>query len=427
MGGGQGLNADGGAKRFAFHALWVFVALRLGDAVNVAAGMWFVPKYVSPGEIGAVLPLTTFATFLSLPLFAFAMTVMKESAYLHSLREKERLKSLLTGAFAVAGAFALASLAAASLILPRFLDAVGITGRGAGFAVVAAALLGCVAPVYTDALQATRRFKSLGVIEVMSSLARFGVMVVLMPVKALLGYFAAQAAQPVFRIVASLAALRNELGEKGAPYWNRRTLKRFAGAFAMILAYQTLPMGVALLEQYVIRTSMTAGDSAGYYMVSRFSDFLYYLTLPLILVSFPYTAVAADRAERMKYVRACSIVTLGVAALAAVVYALAGGRLLSLMPNGADYAAYAFMMPHLVLITALSSVQVFFTNAEVSAGRFGFFKWFVPLHLVYAAAFALAACLGAVTGPDDILVWFWLLAIARFAIISEFMVQYQLG
>ena len=67
---------------FVRHSVLLFLALRAGDLVNVAAGMWFVPKYVSPGDLGAVLPVTSFATFLALPLFAFAMTVMRESAAL---------------------------------------------------------------------------------------------------------------------------------------------------------------------------------------------------------------------------------------------------------------------------------------------------------------------------------------------------------
>ena len=51
---------------FARSAILLFLALRVGDFVGVAAGMWFVPRYVSPEDIGAVLPVTSFATFLSL-------------------------------------------------------------------------------------------------------------------------------------------------------------------------------------------------------------------------------------------------------------------------------------------------------------------------------------------------------------------------
>lgn len=405
----------GGSKRlnFAAHALWVFIALRLADAVNIAAGMWFVPKYVSSGDIGAVLPLSSFATFLSLPLFAFAMTAMKESAVLSAAGEKGRLKSLLSGVFAAAGAAIVTGLLAAAVLMPRFMDLIGLTGGGVGFAVVAAAFLGCVAPVYTDALQATKRFSALGMIEIASSAVRFVVMAALMPIRALLGYFSGQVAQPLTRIFLSLFALHKDLSVKGESYWNRRDSGRFAVSFLLILVYQAVPMSVALLEQYVIRTSMSAQDSAGYYMASRFSDFLFYLTFPLLIVSFPYTALAKEGSSRMKYVLACSAITLAAAVMAASLYALCGENLISLMPNGAEYAEYAYLMPHLVLAAALTSVQVFATNAEVSAGDFGFLKWFVPLHAAYAAAFATAAHMRAVESPADLLAWFWALAVAR--------------
>lgn len=407
----------GGSKRlnFAAHALWVFLALRLADAVNIASGMWFVPKYISGEDIGAVLPLSTFATFLSLPLFAFAMTAMKESAVLSAAGEKGRLKSLLSGVFTAAGGAVVLGLFVAAFLMPRFMDLIGLSADGVGFAVVAAAFLGCVAPVYTDALQATKRFRALGLIEIGASAVRFAVMAALMPIKALLGYFSGQAAQPISRIFLSLFALRKELMVKSESYWNRGNLKRFSALFSLILVYQAVPMAVALLEQYVIRTSMSARDSAGYYMASRFSDFLFYLTFPLLIVSFPYTALAKDGSSRMKYVLSCSAITLFVAFLAALIYVFFGSRLLGILPNGIKYLEYSSLMPHLVIITALTSVQVFATNAEVSVGNFRFLRWFIPLHLVYISAFFAFVRFGELKSLTDILVWLWVIAVARVA------------
>jgi hypothetical protein len=67
-------------------------------------------------------------------------------------------------------------------------------------------------------------------------------------------------------------------------------------------------------------------------------------------------------------------------------------------------------MPWLVLINALTTCQVFYANAEVSAGRFGFLWWFVPLHLIYMGLLLfglefvgslslplMVACLGAIS------------------------------
>ena len=397
------------------HAVLLFLALRFGDFVNVAAGMWFVPKYVKPEDIGAVLPLASFATFLSLPMFAFAMTVMKETAWLAANGERGKVKSLLSGVFAFSAVVMLAVVGVSAAVMPHFLGAIGVPDAAAGFLVAVAAFLGCVAPVYTDALQSLRRFRSLAAIEAAGSVVRFAVMFAVMPLKALAGYFAGQAALPLFRMFGSVLALRRELAIPSEPFWNRKTVRRVAAAFAAVLAYQAIPMASSLVEQTVLRTSLPVRDSAGYYMVSRFSDFLYCLTFPLLLVMFPYTANAAQKgASTVPYVAKCSAVTLAVAILAAVVYFFFGPRLLSLMPNGAEYLDYAGYMPWLVLANALTSCQVFYANAEVSSGRFGFLWWLLPLHLVYAAVLQLHVLVGVELSMSILVVFFSVVAFLRF-------------
>jgi hypothetical protein len=217
-----------------------------------------------------------------------------------------------------------------------------VSDAAAGFLVVVAAFLGCVAPVYTDALQSLKRFRSLAAIEVGGSILRFLVMFVAMPLKALAGYFAGQAVLPVFRMAGSVFALRRDLAVPSEPFWDRAAIRRVALAFAAILAYQAIPMAASLVEQSILRTSLPSQDSAGYYMVSRFADFLYCLTFPLMLVMFPYTASAAEKgASTAPYIVRCSAVTLAVSFLMAVVYFLFGDSILPLMPNGAAYLDYA--------------------------------------------------------------------------------------
>ena len=401
---------------FVRHSILLFFALRLGDAVNLAAGLWFVPRYVSPEDIGAVLPVTSFATFLSLPVFAFAMTVMKESACLSARGARGQVKTLLGGVFAAVAVVLALVLAAAAVAMPRFLSAMRVSDFSVGYLVVAAAFLGCVAPVYTDALQALRRFRTLGAVEIAGAGVRFAVMALVMPVRALAGYFAGQAALPAFRMAASVLALRRDLAVRAEPFWDRAAVRRIAGMFLAVLVYQATPMFAALVEQSVLRTACPAMDSAGYYMVSRFSDFLHYLTFPLLLVLFPYTAAAAQKGTSTRpFVVRCSAVALGAAAAMAGIYILWGGRLLSLMPHGADYLAYAGYMPWLTLFTALTACQVFYTNAEVSAGRFGFLAWLVPLHLLYPAALRLVAARGGAADLRTLVVWFGVASFARFA------------
>ena len=405
------MNMEGFLK----HALLLFFALRIGDFVNVAAGMWFVPKYVKPEDIGAVLPLASFATFMSLPMFAFAMTIMKESVCLSAEGEQGRVKSLLSGVFVASAVVMFAVVGVSVVVMPHFLGVIGVSDATAGFLVVLAAFLGCVAPVYTDALQSLKRFRSLAAIEVVGSLVRFGVMFVAMPFKALVGYFAGQAALPVFRMCGSVLALRRELALPSEPFWNRNTVRRVAVAFVAVLAYQAIPMSTSLVEQTLLRTALPVRDSAGYYMVSRFADFLYFLTFPLLLVMFPYTANAAQKGcSTVPYVVKCSAATLLVAILAAVAYFFFGAQLLSLMPNGVEYLDYVGYMPWLVLANALTSCQVFYANAEVSAGRFGFLWWLVPLHLIYAVLLQLHGLIGVELSMPVLIVCFSIMSLLRF-------------
>lgn len=407
---------------FAKSAILLFLALRMGDIVSVAAGMWFVPRYVSPEDIGAVLPVTSFATFLSLPMFAFAMTVMKESACLAADGERGKVKSLLCGVFTVVAAILCIVLAASAITVPHFLKAMRVSDASVGVLVVSAAFLGCVAPVYTDALQSLKRFRALAAVEIGGAVVRFLVMLAVMPFRALAGYFAGQAALPAFRMAGSVFALRKDLTvPPSEPYWNRDTVRRIVFAFLAVAAYQGAPMAASLVEQSVLRTGLPAIDSAGYYMVSRFSDFLHYLTFPLLLVMFPYTATAAQRSESTRpFVLKCAAVTLAAAAFMAVVYAIFGRGLLSLMPHGADYVAYAHHMPWLVIITALTTCQVFYTNAEVSAGRFRFLIWLVPLHVIYPTLLYVASRCGFVPTLDWFLVWFGVASALRFAFAARF-------
>ncbi len=97
-----------------------------------------------------------------------------------------------------------------------------------------------------------------------------------------------------------------------------------------------------------------------------------------------------------------------------VAYALWGRELLGLVPTGDCYAEYVRYMPWLVLITVLTTCQVFYTNAEVSAGRYGFLCWLVPLHLAYPALLHLAVKGGYVCSLGGFLLCFGAASALRF-------------
>jgi len=375
---------------FSRHAIFLFLALRAGDLVNLAAGMWLVPKFIAPEELGAVLPVTTFATLLVLPIFAFGMTVMKESADLAGHNARGQLKSLWRGVFVAIGILAIVSLFATAALLPRYLKAMRVADATGGFFVLAAALLGSVAPVYADALQAIKRFHSLGAIEFSAAIARFATLAIAMPFRAFTGYFAGNAVQPLIRIAASIFVLRHDLAICAERWWTHENTKRLLIRFGLVLLYLTIPMAVSSFEQSLVRETLPTEDSAAYYIVTRLSDLMNYLTFPLLIVLFPYAAEAERNGKHtLPLVVRASAVTLAAAFLLGVVYAQWGKPLLALIPNGANYSTYLVYTPMLLAITAMTASQTFYTNAEVAAGRFTFLWWFAPMNAVYTTALKL--------------------------------------
>ena len=314
---------------------------------------------------------------------------MKEANRLAAAREFGQLKSLLKGAFLGTSILLLIALAIAGPCIPFFGRSMGVKDTSVIFLAVAASFLGCFAPVYQDALNGLKRFGAYSIAEVASATARVGVMLVIMPFQALFGFFAGNAAQPITRIAASLLALRKSLAVPTEPYWNNNPIQRLAPLFFGVLTALAMPMIVSLEEQSLIR-ALAPEISAEYYLMTRLSDLLNYLTLPILLVLFPYAAEAAEKGESTKpLVLKSTLAALLGAIILGSVYAVFGDALLGLL-NRLNHATSALPPSSFILLTALlaanllTAFQVFYTNAEIAAGRFRFLYWFVPIHLVYA-------------------------------------------
>ena len=371
---------------FWWYSLMLFCACRAADVLNAVVGLWLVPKYVGPSELGAVMPLTSFAGFLALPVTVFAMAFAKEMTTLATNGEYGKMKSLMRGVFIGAAIFLVLALVISRLVLPLFLERIRIPEGSLGFLILAAAFISTVSPVYQNALQALKRFKTISLLNIISAPIRFIVMVVAMPFRALSGYFIGQAAQPAFTIAASVYALRKELAVPAVPYWSRSVFRQFTALLIGMAAYHMVGGFLGLVEQTTLRQRLPEIESAAYYMTTRFSDIASFICGTLTVVLFPFTAsLAAEGKPTRPLVVKSSLAMLATGGLLALAFAIAGRPILSLLPDGDKYADYAWAIPWLIGITSLSAIQTFHTNTEASAGRFGFLKWWVPLHVVFAA------------------------------------------
>ena len=369
---------------FWWYSLMLFVACRAADLLNAFVGLWLVPKYVDPSELGAVLPLANFANFLAIPIAAFANAFRNEVSRLSVGKEFGKLKTLMRGVFIATAIFLFLAIVVARFTLPLLLERIRIVEGSLGIVIIAASFVGAVSPIYTNALQALKKFREQSIINVISAPVRLIAMLIAMPFRAITGYFVGQASVPAFNIAASVFSLRKEFSAKAEPYWSQESSRRFIGLFLIFgLAYASSGFN-SLVESTVLRQRLPNLDSAGYYMATRFAEIAGFLTTTLSFTIFPFAAEKASKGECLRPLIFKSLAANACfCAMIALPFAFFGRWILALLPHGELYADYWWAVPWLIGLSLTSSAITFYITSEVSANRLYFLKWYIPLDLLY--------------------------------------------
>ena len=389
---------------FWWYAMMMFLASRAADCLNAFIGIWLVPKYIEPADLGAVMPLLNFASLIAIPVGVFASTFRNELTTLAAERRYGEMKTLMRGVFIAAAACLALAIVACRLVFPIFLEKIRIVEGSLGVLILATSFTGAVAPVYQNALQALKKFKSMSAINLLGAPIRFLAMVLAMPFRPLSGYFVGQSATPAFNIVASVFCLRKELSVKAEPYWSRTSAIRFSRLF-ILLATSSLVGGLAsLAEATILRQQLPTVESAGYYMVTRFSDISGFLAASLVLTFFPFAAeMNAKGHDPRPLIFKIYAAIIAFSLPLAVLFWLFGKPILAAMPHGAEYSSYWWAIPWMIGMSTMGNMISTFTTAEIAANRFKYYIWFIPVTLAYPLALMLAA--NSISSLTTMLCW----------------------
>jgi len=384
---------------FWWYSFMLFCACRIADVLNAFVGLWLVPKYVGESELGAVTPLTNFAGMLALPAAVFANTFRNEVSRLSIGGEFGKLKTLMKSVFIATAAFLFLAIVVARFTLPMFLNRIRIVEGSLGIIIIATAFITAVAPVFTNTIQALKKFKANAVMNLLGAPLRLLTMLVAMPFRPLAGYFVGQGASPAFNIAASVFALRKELAVPAEPYWNREVVRKFSKLLAIFLASGAASSLCTVIESTVLRQRLPDLDSAGYYMATRFSDISSFLFNTLVFTLFPFTAALAAKGKDIRpLLLKAGAATVCFSALVAFPFFFVGEPILSLLPNGDKYATYWWAIPWQIGISTLGALIGLYVTAEISANRFRFMLWMVPLDVIYPVLLLLVTGHGYFTG-----------------------------
>jgi len=362
----------------------LFVAARLGDVINAIVGLWLVPKYVGTEELGAVLPLTQFATSVGAPM---AVLVTVFSKFLNKFKtqgEEGKVKSMIFWFIGIAILLVFISSAIAIIILPHFFERIRVASGSLVTLIIAAGLISTVSPAFTNALQGLKKFKAITAINLLSAPIRLVTMLIAMPLRALSGYMVGQITPQLFSIGAACISLRKHVKKsiKAIPFWRTdgKDIARYAlfAAVGPIVGAFTAPV-----TYVVIRQRMTEMDSAAYYMISRFAELATYAGATLCFVMFPLAAEAQAKGKSsIKLLCNMSLGTTTFGIIASILLFLFGRDIFELIPTCRPYVNFVPDMTLMAVTMTIGIVWTNFCNYEIASNNF--------YYLIYAEFFAIA-------------------------------------
>ena len=399
-----------------WYSLMIFVACRSGDVIQAFIGLWLVPKYVGPEELGAVLPLQQLTSFLTVPLAILATVFAKYVSVYATRGEYGKVKGFIRDVFAATAVLFALCIGGAYLVMPFFYERLRIASGSLTLLILLCGLAANVSTVVTSAQQGLKRFKTLSAMNVISAPIRLVTLLVAMPYRALSGYLLGQTTPPATTSLLSVLDIRKALkGHAPDATWRRDLpeIGRFLVPFAVCSLFGSL---VASLTATVYRQRLPEAESAAYYMLTRFSDLAGLVGSSFALILFPLASEAHERGRENRRLLGHSILAaLGGSALLALVFALAARPLFALTETWRAYLPHAGLLPALCLSSGIGVAAGAIANYELACSRFGALALMVALNFAYVALLIAFTGCEAFRGlaPDALVDWMASLHVAR--------------
>jgi O-antigen/teichoic acid export membrane protein len=279
-----------------WYTIVLFMVQQFGAVVSAFIGLWLVPQYVPQKELGALLPLASIGSLLGLPLTILMIPFMKFLTKYMAQEEYGKVKTLLRDVFILAGITFVLISGLAYLFMPFVFTRMRVENGLLSLLIICSGMMGALAPVFSTALQALKKFRMMSVLSFAGAVIRLVTLLIALPIRGLSGYFLGQIVPLIFGILASLEVLRKHLSSnvKMVSYWSEdwKPILKFTAWNALLYSVSQV-MGTT--EGFVIRHRLSDEESAGYYMISRFAEIAFYISSACTIVLFP---LISERHER---------------------------------------------------------------------------------------------------------------------------------
>ena len=341
-----------------WYTIVMFFAQQLGAVINAFIGLFLVPKYVPQAELGAVLPLASIGSMMGLPLTILMMPFLKFLSKYMTQGEMGKVKALLRDVFILTWITFVLIAGLAYFFMPFVFERMRVQNGSLSILIICSGIIGALAPVFNTALQALKRFKMMSALGFAGAIVRLVTLLIALPIRGLSGYFIGQIVPVCFGIMATMVALRKQLGKsvKATSYWDTdwKLILTFTAWNAVLYSVSQV-MGTT--EGFVIRHRLSDLESAGYYMISRFAEISFLISSACTVVLFPLISEHHEKGntqQEQRLLMQSILVSFGTGLLSAV--GITAG-VYGLFLFKADWTMYLPFIPHMFALALLHVIR----------------------------------------------------------------------
>jgi O-antigen/teichoic acid export membrane protein len=403
-----------------WYTLMLFIASRFGDVINVFIGLWLVPRYVSTDDLGALLPLTQVSSLVGLPLAILLTPFTKYVNTFIARKELGKARALLQDAAVLIVVLSVVVVAQTFFSAHFFFERLRVYSYKLIWILAGVSVTAMVLPLAQGVLSALKRFNLLSLSSYLSAPTRFVVLLVLLPISGILGFFCAQFAMNAVIIAIALwgVAFLFKSGIRRESYRSsRREMFLYTLPFVLYISVTTLATSVQLI---IIRQRLPNIESAAYYFISRFAEIPVLVWSSVAAVFFPSVSEAFEQGrDTLHSLRNVMLVSCLLGAAIAAAVGVAMPFLFRAVPAWNQYVPYVYLTGWMAFVNVLRAGFCCYSVYETACRRFSFLWFTVPISLLQSV---FLICFTGYTYfvpylPASVVEWMGGLHIARLPVI----------
>ena len=367
-----------------WYSLMIFVACRSGDAIQAFIGLWLVPKYVGPNELGAVLPLQQLSTLFTVPLAVISVVFSKYVNTYATHGEYGKVKCFIRDVLAASALVFIVCIGAAYWLIPHFYERLNVAAGSLTILILLSGFIGNISNLFNAALQGLKMFKTMTVQNLISAPIRLVTLLVAMPIRALSGYILGQTTPPASCSLLAALSLRKTLRDVRLDTSWRKDLPKIWSFLWPVAIYTGANAIFGSIGSTVYRQRLPEIESAAYYVITRFAEIAGFVGASISVILFPLASEAHESGRENPKLLIHSVVgTVLTTGVLMSVFALTSRHLFSLNEIWRTYADLAHMLPWITLTVGTGMINGAVTTYEMAHRRFGVTVFLTVFNLLW--------------------------------------------